>query len=119
MAEEFRKHEGEFTIWVKKLTDCESARSSEVGSRLKVKSKRRPLQEQLRKAIMRLKESQRRTEKGEATYRHLRDETTNELRLRVEKCLRGFTWLGADVSLDDDVTATSDGTASESSSPDG
>lgn len=129
------------------------------------------------KAAMRLEELQRRIEKAEAAYRHLRDETTDEMRLRVEKCLRGFTlwelqsvkWLkldslerrlvsakisgsaghkqlvelvnsfssrleeaqenieieilnvlrrlGADVSLDDAVTATSDGTAPESSSP--
>lgn len=39
---------------------------------------------------MRSKESQRRKEKAEEAYRHLRDETSDELRLRVEKCLREF-----------------------------
>lgn len=163
--------------WAKKLVDCESARSSAVECKLKVKSECRWLQEQLSKAAMRLKESQRRMEKLEKAYRHLRDETTDGLGLRVEKCLQGFTmwglqsvkWLkldllerrlmstkasgsaeqkqiveivktffeeldearqkveleilnvlhrlGADVSSDDAVTVTSDGTAPESSSP--
>ncbi|OAE22113.1 hypothetical protein AXG93_1175s1230 [Marchantia polymorpha subsp. ruderalis] len=46
--------------------------------------------EQLGKAAMRSEESRRRMEKLEAAYRHLRDETTDELRLRVEKRLRRF-----------------------------
>ncbi|OAE32748.1 hypothetical protein AXG93_512s1010 [Marchantia polymorpha subsp. ruderalis] len=48
------------------------------------------LQEQLGKADMRLQESQRRMKKAEEAYRQLRDETTDELKLRLEKCLNGF-----------------------------
>ncbi|OAE35852.1 hypothetical protein AXG93_2354s1010 [Marchantia polymorpha subsp. ruderalis] len=148
------------------------------GGRLQRQRRRKKnFAEQLSKAAMRLKESQRRMEKLEKAYRHLRDETTDGLGLRVEKCLQGFTmwglqsvkWLkldllerrlmstkasgsaeqkqiveivktffeeldearqkveleilnvlhrlGADVSSDDAVTVTSDGTAPESSSP--
>ncbi|OAE26245.1 hypothetical protein AXG93_1007s1010 [Marchantia polymorpha subsp. ruderalis] len=46
------------------------------------------------KADMRSQESRRRMEKAEEAYRHLRDETTDELRLRVEKCMRGFAMWG-------------------------
>ncbi|OAE33148.1 hypothetical protein AXG93_4773s1210 [Marchantia polymorpha subsp. ruderalis] len=46
------------------------------------------------KADMRSQESRRRMEKAEKSYRHLRDETTDELRLRVEKFRRGFAMLG-------------------------
>lgn len=90
LAEEIRKHERELTDWTKKLTDCESAKTLAVECKLKVKLERRQLQEQLGKAAMRSEESRRRMEKLEAAYRHLRDETTDELRLRVEKRLRRF-----------------------------
>ncbi|OAE23168.1 hypothetical protein AXG93_1953s1280 [Marchantia polymorpha subsp. ruderalis] len=33
-------------------------------------------------------------EKSKEAYRHLRDETTDELRLHVEKCLREFAMWG-------------------------
>ncbi|OAE30334.1 hypothetical protein AXG93_4201s1350 [Marchantia polymorpha subsp. ruderalis] len=46
------------------------------------------------KADMRSQESRRRMEKIEEAYRHLQDETTDELRLRVEKCMRGFAMWG-------------------------
>lgn len=94
LAKEIWKHEGELTDWAKKLADCESARSLEIECKLKVESERQRLQEQLGKAAMRSEESQRRMEKSEAAYRHLRDETTDELRLRVEKCLRRFAMWG-------------------------
>lgn len=42
------------------------------------------------KASLRKEDLQRRTEKAEAAYRQLRDETTDKLRLQVEKCLHGF-----------------------------
>ncbi|OAE22124.1 hypothetical protein AXG93_1175s1340 [Marchantia polymorpha subsp. ruderalis] len=78
--------------------------------------------------------------KAEEPYRQLRDESTDELKLRLEKCLNGFAmwrlqpvkWLvldslerrlmstktriGVDVSSHDTVTATSDGTAPETDS---
>lgn len=76
------------------MADCESARSSGVEYKLKVKLEYRRLQEQLGKAALRSEESRRIMEKAEEAHRHLRDETTNELRLRVEKCLRGFPMWG-------------------------
>ncbi|OAE32555.1 hypothetical protein AXG93_4334s1000 [Marchantia polymorpha subsp. ruderalis] len=45
LAKEFQKHEEESTGWAKKLTDCKSARSSEVECRLKVELEQRRLQE--------------------------------------------------------------------------
>lgn len=65
--------------WAKKLTDCESAKSSENECRLKVESECRRFWEQLGKAEMRSQEWRRRMEKSEEAYRHLRDETTDEL----------------------------------------
>ncbi|OAE30288.1 hypothetical protein AXG93_3964s1010 [Marchantia polymorpha subsp. ruderalis] len=49
---------------------------------------------QLRKADMRLQELQRRMENAEEAYRHLWDETTDGLKLRLEKCLNGFAMWG-------------------------
>ncbi|OAE20198.1 hypothetical protein AXG93_3802s1110 [Marchantia polymorpha subsp. ruderalis] len=49
---------------------------------------------QLGKADMRSQESQRRMEKAEEAYRQLRDESTDELKLRLEKCLNGFAMWG-------------------------
>ncbi|OAE33099.1 hypothetical protein AXG93_1913s2010 [Marchantia polymorpha subsp. ruderalis] len=49
---------------------------------------------ELGKADMRLQESQRRMEKAEEAYRHLQDETTDGLKLRLEKCLNGFAMWG-------------------------
>ncbi|OAE32851.1 hypothetical protein AXG93_1409s1180 [Marchantia polymorpha subsp. ruderalis] len=46
------------------------------------------------KADMRTQESQRRMEKAEEAYRELRDESTNELKLRLKKCLNGFAMWG-------------------------
>ncbi|OAE18633.1 hypothetical protein AXG93_3810s1020 [Marchantia polymorpha subsp. ruderalis] len=84
LPEGIQKHEEELTNWAKKLTDCESAKS------LEVESECRRLREQLGKTDMRSQEWRRRMEKSKEAYRHLRDETTNDLRLRVVKCLRGF-----------------------------
>ncbi|OAE26459.1 hypothetical protein AXG93_815s1210 [Marchantia polymorpha subsp. ruderalis] len=80
LAEEIRKHVEKLTDWAKKLADCESARSLAVECRLKGESEQQRLQEQLGKVVMRSKESQSRMEKSEAAYRHLRDETSDELR---------------------------------------
>ncbi|OAE31203.1 hypothetical protein AXG93_4240s1020 [Marchantia polymorpha subsp. ruderalis] len=151
--------------------------AKDVECTLKVESECKLLREQLGKADMRSQEWQRRMEKSEEAYRHLRDETTDEFRLRVERCLRRFAmwdlqtvkWLkldslerrlmstkasgsagqkqiveivktflegfdearqnveleilnvlrrlGAEISLDDTVTATSDGIALETDSP--
>ncbi|OAE29584.1 hypothetical protein AXG93_4003s1050 [Marchantia polymorpha subsp. ruderalis] len=84
------KHDKEVTNWTKKLGDCESARSLEVECKLKVQLECRRLREQLGKADMRLQESQRRMEKAEEAYRQLWEESTDELKLRLEKCLNGF-----------------------------
>ncbi|OAE32793.1 hypothetical protein AXG93_374s1200 [Marchantia polymorpha subsp. ruderalis] len=94
MTECVGKHEEELANWAKKLADCESARSSEVKCKLKVESECQRLRQQLGKADMRSQESQRRMEKVEKTYRQLRDETTDELKLRLEKCLNGFAMWG-------------------------
>ncbi|OAE35947.1 hypothetical protein AXG93_2094s1000 [Marchantia polymorpha subsp. ruderalis] len=94
LAEGIQKPEEELTSWAKKLADCESAKSSEVECRLRVESECRRLRKQLRKADMRSQESQRRMEKAEEAYRHLRNETTDELKLRLEKCLNGFAMWG-------------------------
>ncbi|OAE18994.1 hypothetical protein AXG93_2637s1120 [Marchantia polymorpha subsp. ruderalis] len=48
----------------------------------------------LGKADMRSQESQRRMEKSEEALRQLRDESTDELKLRLEKCLNGFAMWG-------------------------
>ncbi|OAE34437.1 hypothetical protein AXG93_2886s1000 [Marchantia polymorpha subsp. ruderalis] len=90
LAEGIQKHEGELEGWVKKLADCESARSSEVECRLRVESECRRLREQLGKADMRSQKSHWMMEKAEEAYGQLRDETTDELKLRLEKCLNGF-----------------------------
>ncbi|OAE22649.1 hypothetical protein AXG93_328s1010 [Marchantia polymorpha subsp. ruderalis] len=52
--------------------------------------------EELGKAEMRSEESQRRMEKAEEAYRQLREESTDELKLRLEKCLNGFAMWGLD-----------------------
>lgn len=83
--------------WAKKLADCESAKSSEVECRLKVESNCRRLREQLGKAEMKSEESQRRMEKAEDAYRQLREDSTDMLRLRLEKCLNRFTMWGLDL----------------------
>ncbi|OAE28068.1 hypothetical protein AXG93_3410s1110 [Marchantia polymorpha subsp. ruderalis] len=44
----------------------------------------------LGKADMRSQELQQRMQKAEETYRQLRDKSTDELKLRLEKCLNGF-----------------------------
>lgn len=46
--------------------------------------------EQLKLVVVHLKESRSRAEKAKVAYQQLRDETTDILRLRVEKCLLGF-----------------------------
>ncbi|OAE30604.1 hypothetical protein AXG93_2909s1070 [Marchantia polymorpha subsp. ruderalis] len=48
------------------------------------------LEAEWKRVALRLEESQRRAEKADAAHRQLRDETINKLRVRVEKCLRGF-----------------------------
>ncbi|OAE27566.1 hypothetical protein AXG93_2779s1140 [Marchantia polymorpha subsp. ruderalis] len=53
LVEKFLKHKGELTDWAKKLSDCESARSSEVECRSKVKLERRRLQDRLERAALR------------------------------------------------------------------
>lgn len=78
------------TDWTKKLANCKAARSSEVECKVRFESDCDRLQEQLKLVDVQLEESQTRVEKAEATYQQLRDETTDGLRLRVEKCLRGF-----------------------------
>ncbi|OAE18772.1 hypothetical protein AXG93_2396s1230 [Marchantia polymorpha subsp. ruderalis] len=95
-----QKHEEELADWAKKLVDCESAKSSEVECKLKVESDCRRLREQLGKAEMRSQESQRRMEKAEEAYRQLREESTDELKLRLEKCLNGFAMWGLQSALD-------------------
>ncbi|OAE21954.1 hypothetical protein AXG93_242s1380 [Marchantia polymorpha subsp. ruderalis] len=177
LTEGVRKHEEELANWAKKLTDCESAKTLEVECKLKVELVCRRLRKQLGKADMKSQESHRRMEKAKETYHHLRNETTDGLKLRLEKCLNGFAmwglqtvkWLkldslerrlmsaktsgsaghkqivelvntfseelnearqnveveivnvlrrlGVDVSSDDTVTATSDGTALETDLP--
>ncbi|OAE23320.1 hypothetical protein AXG93_3390s1050 [Marchantia polymorpha subsp. ruderalis] len=87
LTEEVWKHEEELADWTKKLTDCESARTSEIECELKVELGCRRLRKQLDKADMRSQELQRRMEKAEEAYRHLQDETTDGLKLRLEKCL--------------------------------
>ncbi|OAE22286.1 hypothetical protein AXG93_3674s1000 [Marchantia polymorpha subsp. ruderalis] len=94
LTEGVRKHEEELANWAKKLTDCESARTSEVECKLKVELECRWLWEQLGKEDMRLQESQRRMEKAEEAYRQLRGETTDELKLCLEKCMNGFVMWG-------------------------
>ncbi|OAE23726.1 hypothetical protein AXG93_4776s1080 [Marchantia polymorpha subsp. ruderalis] len=79
LAEGVQKHEEELANWAKKLTVCESAKSSEVECKLKVESECRRLHEKLGKADMRLQELQRRMEKAEEVYCQLRD----ELKLRL------------------------------------
>ncbi|OAE22952.1 hypothetical protein AXG93_2997s1160 [Marchantia polymorpha subsp. ruderalis] len=71
LTEGVRKHEEELANWAKKLSDCESARTSEIECKLKVESECRRLREQLGKADMRSQESQRRMEKTEHAYRQL------------------------------------------------
>ncbi|OAE22965.1 hypothetical protein AXG93_1384s1010 [Marchantia polymorpha subsp. ruderalis] len=71
-----------------------AGKSSEVECRLKVESDCRRLREQLGKAEMRSQESQRRMEKAEEAYRQLREESTDELKLHLEKCLNGFALWG-------------------------
>ncbi|OAE31752.1 hypothetical protein AXG93_4874s1150 [Marchantia polymorpha subsp. ruderalis] len=67
-----------------------AAKCSEVECKLTVESDCRRLREQLGKADMRLQESQRRMEKAKEAYRQLRDESTDELKLRLKKCLNRF-----------------------------
>ncbi|OAE31109.1 hypothetical protein AXG93_1928s1020 [Marchantia polymorpha subsp. ruderalis] len=174
---------------VKELAKVEARRAEEVrspknfGGRLQRQRRRKKIfvarlrRLRLGKADMRSQKSRRRMEKAEEAYRHLQDETIDEAKLRVEKCLQGFAmwelqtmkWLkldsleqrlmsikasrfvgqkqiveivktfseglnearenveveianvlrrlGAESSLDDAVTVTSDGTASETNSP--
>lgn len=83
LAEQFQKHAAEVADWAKILADCESAKSSEVECRVRFEADCGRLHEQL-------KESRAKAEKAEATYQQLRDESTDSLRLRVDKCLRGF-----------------------------
>ncbi|OAE32385.1 hypothetical protein AXG93_3671s1040 [Marchantia polymorpha subsp. ruderalis] len=51
---------------------------------------------QLGKTEMRSEESQRRMEKAEDAYRQLREDSTDVLRLRLEKCLNRFAMWGLD-----------------------
>lgn len=44
----------------------------------------------MKRAALRLEESQRRAEKAKSAHHKLRDETIDELQVRVESCLRGF-----------------------------
>ncbi|OAE22795.1 hypothetical protein AXG93_2035s1790 [Marchantia polymorpha subsp. ruderalis] len=94
LAEENQKHEEELKNCAKKLADCELTKSSKIKCRLKVESECRRLREQLGKADMRSEESRRRMEKAEEAYHQLRDESTDELKLHLEKCLNGFTIWG-------------------------
>ncbi|OAE28913.1 hypothetical protein AXG93_4891s1020 [Marchantia polymorpha subsp. ruderalis] len=94
LAAGVQQHAKESESWAKKLADCESTRSSEVKCRLRVESKCRQLREQLAKADLRSQESHRKMEKAEEAYRRLRDETTDVLKLRLEKCLTGFAMWG-------------------------
>ncbi|OAE33507.1 hypothetical protein AXG93_1467s1090 [Marchantia polymorpha subsp. ruderalis] len=94
LTERVRKHEEELVNCAKKLTGCELARTSTVECKLKIESECRRLREQLDKADMRSQKSHRRMEKVEEYYRHLRDETTDGLKLRLEKCLNGFAMWG-------------------------
>lgn len=87
-------HDKELANWAKKLADCESAKPSEVECKLKVESDCRRLRKQLGKADMRSQELQRRMEKAEEAYRQLRDESTDELKLRLKKCLNRFAMWG-------------------------
>ncbi|OAE21736.1 hypothetical protein AXG93_1618s1000 [Marchantia polymorpha subsp. ruderalis] len=50
--------------------------------------------EELGKTDMRSQESHMRMEKAEKAYRQLRDESTDELKLRLEKCKTGFAMWG-------------------------
>ncbi|OAE31113.1 hypothetical protein AXG93_150s1020 [Marchantia polymorpha subsp. ruderalis] len=52
------------------------------------------LAHELGKAEMRSQESQRRMEKAEEAYRQLREESTDELKLRLEKRVTGFAMWG-------------------------
>ncbi|OAE28729.1 hypothetical protein AXG93_1617s1130 [Marchantia polymorpha subsp. ruderalis] len=70
--------------------ECAEAKTVEEALRSKVAE----IAEQLERETMRSEESRRRMEKAEEAYRHLRDKTTDDMRLCVEKCLRGFAMWG-------------------------
>ncbi|OAE31233.1 hypothetical protein AXG93_1293s1100 [Marchantia polymorpha subsp. ruderalis] len=84
------KHEGELMDWVKKLANDEAARSLEVECKVKFELECGRLQKKLKLVAVQLEELQGRVKKAEMTHQQLRDKTTDELRLRVEMCLRGF-----------------------------
>ncbi|OAE32996.1 hypothetical protein AXG93_4678s1000 [Marchantia polymorpha subsp. ruderalis] len=75
-------------------------KSNENGQKMTVdlltslEKSREAYEEALGKADMRSQESQRRMEKAEEAYHQLRDETTDKLKLRLEKCLNGFAMWG-------------------------
>ncbi|OAE28912.1 hypothetical protein AXG93_4891s1000 [Marchantia polymorpha subsp. ruderalis] len=85
-----------------KIAEIASKCDKEFQRAEELSAERRRLQEQLGKAAMRSEESQRRMEKAEEAYRHLQDEMTDELRLRVEKCLH----IEHSAVLFDEVTAS-------------
>lgn len=85
-----RKHKVNLADWMKKLMDCESAKSLEVECRVKFKADCDRMQNQLKSVMEQLKALRTRAEEAEAAFRQLKEETTNSLRLRVKRCLRSF-----------------------------
>ncbi|OAE34518.1 hypothetical protein AXG93_1515s1000 [Marchantia polymorpha subsp. ruderalis] len=86
---------------VEELAKVEARRAEEVcitkelrGKILEAKTAEEDLRSKIveiaGKADMKSQEWQSGLEKSKEAFRHLRDETTDELRLSVEKCLRGF-----------------------------
>ncbi|OAE27498.1 hypothetical protein AXG93_3006s1000 [Marchantia polymorpha subsp. ruderalis] len=127
LAEQMKKHEVELADWAKRLLDCESAKSLEVKCRVKLDVDWDQLQNQLKAITKQLESSRTRAKESQLAFHQLKEETTDNLNLGVEKCLRGFVmwkvqtlkWLkfGADKSSKNVVNAALDGTAPESSSP--
>ncbi|OAE29337.1 hypothetical protein AXG93_3102s1640 [Marchantia polymorpha subsp. ruderalis] len=83
--------------YVEELAEVEAQRAEEVRVAEELRGKiaeAKTAEEDLHSKIAEIAESRRRMEKAKENYRHLQDETTDELRLRVEKCLRGFAMWG-------------------------
>lgn len=85
-----KKHEVEMASWTTKLTECEMAKSSKVECRLKLDADCDRLRDQLKAITEQLEASWTRVEVAELAFCQLKEETTDCLRMQVEKCLHGF-----------------------------
>lgn len=72
------------------MTDCKLARSLEVKCRLKLDANCDQLRDQLKVVTQQLETSWTRAESAKFAFCQMKEETTDNLPLRVEKCLHGF-----------------------------